>query len=159
MGKFGRSAKFGQRPCSFQILIIGINHKITKQTVKILMRRLIRSRPIWMSTVCKCISEYTRCPKLPDLTLWFKTEQCSTVIYPFAPEFHLVLEYVVPQMLCQSCSYIIMFTKIKQIPLILVHLYELNSEKFLFLFSFDFDLFKSSLISRKSCQCQKLFWL
>ena len=33
------------------------------------MRRLIRSRPIWISTVCKCTSEFTRCPKLPDFTL------------------------------------------------------------------------------------------
>ena len=58
-GKFGRSAKFGQRPCLFHILIIGIKIKLTKQTVKILMRRLIRSRLIWISTVCKCMSEFT----------------------------------------------------------------------------------------------------
>ena len=32
-GKFGRSAKFGQRPCLFHISIIGIKNKITKQTV------------------------------------------------------------------------------------------------------------------------------
>ena len=37
-GKFGRSTKFGQRPCLFHILTTGIK-KITKQTVKILMRR------------------------------------------------------------------------------------------------------------------------
>ena len=37
-GKFGRSAKFGQRPCLFHILIIGIKNKLTKQTVKIHMR-------------------------------------------------------------------------------------------------------------------------
>ena len=68
-GKFGRSAKFGQRPCLFHILIIGIKNELTKQTEKILMRRLIRSRLIWISTVCKCMSEFTRCPKLPDFTL------------------------------------------------------------------------------------------
>ena len=34
-----------------------------------MMRRLIRSRLIWISTVCKCISEFIWCPKLPDLTL------------------------------------------------------------------------------------------
>ena len=60
-GEFGRSAKFGQRPCLFHILIIGIskqytlfciffrvgiNNKLTKQTVQILMRRLIRNRLI-----------------------------------------------------------------------------------------------------------------
>ena len=58
-GKFGRSAKFVQRPCLFHILIIGIKNKLTKQTVKILMRRLIMSRLIWISTVCKCMSEFT----------------------------------------------------------------------------------------------------
>ena len=31
--------------------------KITKQTVKILMRRLIKSRLIWVSTFCKCMSK------------------------------------------------------------------------------------------------------
>ena len=75
-GKFGRSAKFGQRPCLIPILNIEIKNKLTKQTVKILMRRLIRSRLIWISTVCKSVSEFTRCPKLPDFTLsgdwaWF----------------------------------------------------------------------------------------
>ena len=43
--------------------------RFTKQTVKILMRRLIRSRLIWISTVCKCMSEFTRFPKLPASTL------------------------------------------------------------------------------------------
>ena len=57
--KFGQSAKFGQRPCLFHILIIGIKNKLTKQTVKILMRRLTRSRLIWISSVCKCMSEFT----------------------------------------------------------------------------------------------------
>ena len=36
------------------------------------MRRLIKSRLIWMSnvsTVCKCMSEFTWCQKLPDFTL------------------------------------------------------------------------------------------
>ena len=65
MGKFRRSAKFWQRPCLFHILIIWIKNKLTKQTVKILM---IRSRLIWISTVCKCMSEFTWCPKLPDFS-------------------------------------------------------------------------------------------
>ena len=47
-GKFGRLAKFGLRPCWFHISIIGIKNKLTKQTVK-----------IWISTVCKCMSEFT----------------------------------------------------------------------------------------------------
>ena len=54
-----KSGNFGQRPCLLQILIIEIKNKLTKQTVKILMRRLIRSRFIWISTVCKCMSEFT----------------------------------------------------------------------------------------------------
>ena len=34
------------------------------------MRRLIRSGLIWISTVCKCVSELTWCPKLSDFTLF-----------------------------------------------------------------------------------------
>ena len=34
-------------------------NKLTKKTVKILMRRLKRSCLIWISTVCKCMSEFT----------------------------------------------------------------------------------------------------
>ena len=37
---FGQTAKFGQPPCLFHSSIIGIKNKLTKQTVKILMRRL-----------------------------------------------------------------------------------------------------------------------
>ena len=37
--------------------------------MKILMRRLIRSRLIWISTVCKRVSEFTWCPKFHDFTL------------------------------------------------------------------------------------------
>ena len=59
LGMFGQTAKFGQRSCLFHTSIIGIKNKLTKQTVKILMRRLIRSRLIWIFTVCKCVSEFT----------------------------------------------------------------------------------------------------
>ena len=68
-GKCGRSAKFGQRLWLFHILITGIKNQLSKQTMKILMRRLIRSRLFWISSVCKCMSEFTWCPKLPDFTL------------------------------------------------------------------------------------------
>ena len=57
--KFGWSDKFGQLLCLFHILIIRIKTKLTKQTLQILMRRLIKSRPILISTVCKCMSEFT----------------------------------------------------------------------------------------------------
>ena len=33
------------------------------------MRRLIRSRLIWIYTVCKCVSEFTWCPNLSDFIL------------------------------------------------------------------------------------------
>ena len=66
-GKFGQSAKFGQRHCFFYLSITGIKIKLTKQTVKILMRRL--SRLIWIFTVCKRMSEFTRSSKLPDFSL------------------------------------------------------------------------------------------
>ena len=39
MGIFGQTAKFGQPSCLFHISNIGIKNKLTKQTVKILMRR------------------------------------------------------------------------------------------------------------------------
>ena len=57
-GILGQTAKLGQPPCLFHSSIIDIKNKITKQTVKILMRRLIRSRLIWISTVCKGVSEF-----------------------------------------------------------------------------------------------------
>ena len=55
-GIFGQTANFGQRPSVFHISNIGIKNKLTKQTLKILMRRLIS---IWIYTVCKCVSEFT----------------------------------------------------------------------------------------------------
>ena len=58
-GIFGQTAEFGQPPCLFHSSVIGVKNKLTKQTVKILMRRLIRSRLIWISIVCKCVSEFT----------------------------------------------------------------------------------------------------
>ena len=60
LGIFGQTAKFGQPPCLFHSSIIGIKNKLTNQTVKILLRRLIRSRLIWISTVCKRASEFFR---------------------------------------------------------------------------------------------------
>ena len=73
-GIFGQTAKFGQRPCLFHISNIGIKNKLTKQTVKILMRRLIRSRLIWICTVCKCVSKLTGCPNLPYFTLFINLQ-------------------------------------------------------------------------------------
>ena len=60
LGIFGQTAKFGQRPCLFHISKYWNKNKLTRQTVKILMRRLITSRLIWIYTVCKCVSEFTR---------------------------------------------------------------------------------------------------
>ena len=82
-GIFGQTAKFGQRPCLFHISKCGINNKSTKQAVKILMRRLIRSRLIWIYSVCKCVSEFTWCPNLPDFTLVdIIPGICSKVLHP-----------------------------------------------------------------------------
>ena len=58
-GKFGQSSKFGQLPCLLHVSNVGIKNKLTKQTVKILMRRLIRSPLIWFYTVFKRVSEFT----------------------------------------------------------------------------------------------------
>ena len=38
-GIFGQTAKFGQPPCLFHSSVIGMKNKLTKQTVKLLMRR------------------------------------------------------------------------------------------------------------------------
>ena len=62
-GKFGRPAKFGQRPCLFHILIIGIKNKLTKQTVKILMRRQEPSRLIF-----HCLQMYVRVYLMSEVT-------------------------------------------------------------------------------------------
>ena len=59
LGIFGQTAEIGQQPCLFHILNIGIRNKFTKQTVKIMMRRLIRNRLIWIYTVCKIVCEFT----------------------------------------------------------------------------------------------------
>ena len=61
---FGQTAKFGQRPCLFHISNIGIKNKFPKQTVKI----LVEPSHLYY-TVCKCVSDFTWCPNLPDFTL------------------------------------------------------------------------------------------
>ena len=50
-GIFGETAKFGQRLVCFTFQILESKSKLSKQTVKILMRRLIRSRLIRISSV------------------------------------------------------------------------------------------------------------
>ena len=69
LGIFGQTAKFGQRPCLFNFSNVGIKNTLTKQTVKIRMSRLIRSRLIWIYNVCKCVSQFAWCPNLPDFTI------------------------------------------------------------------------------------------
>ena len=53
LGIFGQTAKFGQPRSLYHTSVIEIKNKLTKQTVKILMRRLI-----WISIVCKYVSEF-----------------------------------------------------------------------------------------------------
>ena len=50
-GIFGQTAKFGQRPCSFHISIIGIKNKLTNQKVKILVRRQNSRKILKISSV------------------------------------------------------------------------------------------------------------
>ena len=64
-GKFGRSAKFGKRPCLIHILTIGIKNKLTKQTVKILMRRLVSSGFALFANVCPNLPGVRSYPTLP----------------------------------------------------------------------------------------------
>ena len=60
-GIFGQTAKFGQRPSLFHISNIGIKSKLTKQTVKILMRRAVSSGFTLFANVC---------PNLPDVRIY-----------------------------------------------------------------------------------------
>ena len=54
------SGKFGQRPCLFHIIIIGIKNKLTKQTVEIQVRRLMQ-----IHLDFHCFQMYVQ--KLPDV--------------------------------------------------------------------------------------------
>ena len=92
-GIFGQTAKFGQRPCLFHISNIRIISFLTNQKVKILMRRLIRSRLIWIYTVCKCVSDFTWCPNLPDFTLYC---DCYILYIKLLKIVHLVAWIILP---------------------------------------------------------------
>ena len=67
-----KSCKFGRSIRTPTLFISYFNYwnknKLTIQTVKILIRRLIKSRFICIFNVFKCMSEFFRCPKLLDLT-------------------------------------------------------------------------------------------
>ena len=60
-GNFGHQVNSDSDVFLLHTLItsLRIKDKLTKQTVKILKRRLIRSRLVWISTVCKRMSEFT----------------------------------------------------------------------------------------------------
>ena len=60
LGIFGQTAKFGQRPCLFHISNIGIKNKLTKLTVKI----LIRSRLMDLHCLQICVRIYL----MPEFT-------------------------------------------------------------------------------------------
>ena len=57
-GMFGQKAKFGQRSCLIHTSTIGMKNILTKQTVNILMRRLIKSSPF-----------AKECPNLPNVRI------------------------------------------------------------------------------------------
>ena len=58
-GLFRQTAKLAQRPLFVSYFKYLIKNKLTKQTVNVLLRLLLRSRLIWIYTVCKCVSEFT----------------------------------------------------------------------------------------------------
>ena len=68
-GNLGHQVNSDSDLVCFIFQLLECKNKLTKQTVKILMRRLVRSCLVWISSVCKCMSEFTWCPKLPDFTL------------------------------------------------------------------------------------------
>ena len=68
-GNFGQRLNSDNDIVSFISQLFGIKTKVTGQTVKIPMRRLIMSRLIGIFTACNGMSEFTRCPKLHDSTL------------------------------------------------------------------------------------------
>ena len=72
LGIFGQTAKFGQRPCLFHISNIGIKNKLTKETVKILMRRLIEDLHCFQMCVrIYLISEFTQLYPIVVCILFF----------------------------------------------------------------------------------------
>ena len=67
------------------------------------MRRLIRSRLIWISTVSKCMSEFTWCPKLPDFTLESEIEAlrqpgllCHNSFIAYNP-YRAIIVFIIPE--------------------------------------------------------------
>ena len=58
------------------------------------MRRLIRSRLIWISTVCKCISEFTWYPKFHDFTLGhiYDNNRKKITMVPILKKIRLILK-------------------------------------------------------------------
>ena len=68
-GIFGQTAKFGQPPCLFHSSIIGIEYKLTKQTVNILMRRLIRSPHLNF----QCLQMYFRFQPMSEISRLYST--------------------------------------------------------------------------------------
>ena len=78
LGTFGHQVKFGQRPCLFHVLIIGIKNKSTKRTVKI-----IRSRLIWISlfaNVCPILPHVRSYLTIPYYLIWGSTQENLTVV-------------------------------------------------------------------------------
>ena len=78
LGIFRQTAKFGQRPCLFHISNIGIKNKLTKQTVKILMRRL---------TVSSGFTLFAKvCPNLPDVRVYLSLPYSLKTLFISQPQ-------------------------------------------------------------------------
>ena len=66
---------------------------VLKQTVKILMRRLIRNRLIRISNVCRCLSKFTWSPKWTDF-IYPGGLGCCPIFVMVIQCFVLVMEYI-----------------------------------------------------------------
>ena len=108
-GIFGQTAIFGQRPCLFHISNDGIKNKLTKRTVKILMRRLIRSRLMTsgftlLANVCRNLPDVRIYPTLPYiLTLSFNSFPIYKCwLMPQVGSLHFFWIFLV---MCNICTY------------------------------------------------------
>ena len=84
-GIFGQTAEFGQPHCLYHSSIIEMNNKLTKQTVKIRMRRLIRSRLKAVSTGFLLFANL--CLNLPDVPI-YPTLPCLVMLQSSVHQSH-----------------------------------------------------------------------
>ena len=114
-GIFGQTAKFEQRPCLFHISNIGIKNKLAKQTVKILMRRLIRSCLFGFTlfaNVCPILPDIRIYPTLPYIHYKKESHSSSTVHLTLLVFFHLLQLQLLAVVLCTLTLKVPIATKV-----------------------------------------------